>query len=58
MRIFQKLNEEGHTVILVTHETFTAEHAKRILRMVDGGIVSDELVTNRRFADQEDVLLK
>lgn len=58
MRIFQKLNEEGHTVILVTHETFTAEHAKRILRMVDGKIVSDELVANRRFADQEDVLLK
>jgi putative ABC transport system ATP-binding protein len=58
MRIFQKLNEEGHTIILVTHETFTAEHAKRILRMVDGKIVSDEPVTNRRFADQEAVLLK
>lgn len=58
MRIFQKLNEEGHTVILVTHETFTAEHAKRILRMVDGKIVSDELVANRRFADQEHTLLK
>ena len=58
MRIFQKLNEEGHTVILVTHETFTAEHAKRILRMVDGKIVSDELVENRRFADKENVLLK
>ncbi|MBP5993814.1 MAG: ABC transporter ATP-binding protein [Candidatus Moranbacteria bacterium] len=58
MRIFQKLNEEGHTVILVTHETFTAEHAKRILRMVDGKIVSDEPVAERRFADQEDILLK
>ena len=58
MRIFQKLNEEGHTIIWVTHETFTAEHAKRILRMVDGKIVSDEPVTNRRLADQEAVLLK
>lgn len=58
MRIFQKLNEAGHTVILVTHETFTAEHAKRILHMVDGEITSDELVTNRRFADQEKALLK
>ncbi|MEK7097848.1 MAG: ABC transporter ATP-binding protein, partial [Patescibacteria group bacterium] len=30
MQILQKLNEEGNTIILVTHETFTAEHAKRI----------------------------
>ena len=58
MRIFQKLNDEGHTVILVTHETFTAEHAKRILRMVDGRIVSDEPVLHRRFADTETSLLK
>lgn len=58
MRIFQKLSEEGKTIILVTHETFTAEHAKRILRMMDGRVVSDELVANRRFADQENTLLK
>ena len=58
MRIFQKLSEEGKTIILVTHETFTAEHAKRILRMMDGRIVSDESVANRRFADQENMLLK
>lgn len=58
MRIFQRLSEEGKTIILVTHETFTAEHAKRILRMVDGHIVSDEPVLNRRFADQENTLLK
>lgn len=58
MRIFQKLNDAGHTVILVTHETFTAEHAKRILRMVDGRIVSDDPVAHRRFADTEKGLLK
>ena len=58
MRIFQRLSDEGKTIILVTHETFTAEHAKRILRMVDGRIVSDEPVLNRRFADQENTLLK
>ncbi len=58
MRIFQKLNEEGKTIILVTHETFTAEHAKRILRMMDGRLVSDEPVLHRRFADQETTLLK
>ncbi len=58
MHILQQLNDAGRTIILVTHETFTAEHAKRILRMVDGKIVSDELVINRRFAGDENELLK
>lgn len=42
MAILQKLNAEGHTIILVTHETNTAKHAKRIVRIRDGEIVSDE----------------
>jgi len=50
MQILQKLNEEGNTIILVTHETFTAEHAKRIIKVKDGLIVSDEEVKNRRVA--------
>lgn len=58
MRIFQKLSEEGKTIVLVTHEVGTAEHARRILRMMDGRIVSDELVTHQRFADREKTLLK
>ncbi|MFZ3031707.1 MAG: ABC transporter ATP-binding protein [Candidatus Moraniibacteriota bacterium] len=58
MAILQQLNNAGRTIILVTHETSTAEHAKRILRMVDGGIVSDELVESRRFANTETDLLK
>jgi putative ABC transport system ATP-binding protein len=58
MRILQDLNAAGKTIILVTHETFTAEHAKRILRMVDGKIVSDEVVTKRRFAGDENDILK
>lgn len=40
--------EEGHTVILVTHETYTAEHAQRILRVKDGKIERDEKVLSRR----------
>jgi putative ABC transport system ATP-binding protein len=49
MEILQHLNEEhGHTIILITHETATAEHAQRILRIVDGHIVSDEKVLRRR----------
>ena len=50
MSILQRLNDEGHTIILVTHERATAEHAKRILQIRDGVIVSDTLVTNRQLA--------
>ncbi|HWQ60190.1 MAG TPA: ABC transporter ATP-binding protein [Candidatus Fimivivens sp.] len=58
MRILQRLNDSGHTVILVTHETLTAEHAKRIIRVVDGHIVSDEPVAVRRIAGDGEVTLK
>lgn len=56
MAILQKLNDEGHTIVLVTHETYTAEHAKRILLMKDGCIVGDEPVLTRRVAHQESFL--
>ena len=58
MRILQHLNEQGKTIILVTHETFTAEHAKRILYVKDGNIIADDLVKNRRIASEEGELLK
>lgn len=58
MTILQQLNTAGRTIVLVTHETSTAEHAKRILRMVDGEIISDEPVRNRRIASVETELLK
>jgi putative ABC transport system ATP-binding protein len=49
MEIIRKLNEEmGHTVILVTHETYTAEHAQRIITVKDGKIESDQKVEHRR----------
>ena len=47
MEIIQKLNGEGHTVLLITHETYTAEHAKRIIRIHDGKIESDKMVNHR-----------
>lgn len=56
MQILQKLNDEGHTIILVTHETFTAQHAKRIINVKDGKIVSDELVKDRRRAVEGELL--
>ncbi len=52
MQILQELNlKKGHTVILVTHEAYTAAHAERILRIKDGLLESDEPVLNRTFAD-------
>jgi len=56
MKILQKLNEEGKTIILVTHETFTAEHAKRIIQVKDGGIVSDNLIEKRKVAKDGELL--
>ena len=58
MKILQNLNNEGHTIILVTHEKYTAEHAKRILRIKDGEVVSDESVANRLMADGAEELIK
>ncbi len=51
MAIFQRLNEErGMTVIFVTHEADIANHTKRIVRLRDGKVQSDETVRNPRRA--------
>jgi len=41
MAIFQKLNDQGHTIIMITHEPDIAEHAKRIIYLKDGKISQD-----------------
>lgn len=56
MEILEKLNDDGHTVILVTHETKTAQYAERIMTIVDGEIKSDELVKNRRKVNPKDLI--
>jgi len=58
MKILQRLNDEGHTIVMVTHETYTSEHAKRIIQMLDGKITTDGVVKKRRFADGGEKLLK
>ena len=42
MALFSKLNAEGRTVVLITHENEVASHATRVVRLRDGRIVSDE----------------
>lgn len=41
MAIFQKINKEGNTIVMITHEPDIAEHAKRIIVIRDGLIVTD-----------------
>ncbi|TSC68203.1 MAG: putative ABC transport system ATP-binding protein [Parcubacteria group bacterium Gr01-1014_72] len=50
MEILRRLNEEGHTIILVTHETYTARYGRRLVTMKDGRIASDERVAGHASA--------
>ena len=56
MEILQRLNDLGNTIVLVTHETYTSEHAKRIIKVKDGLIVDDYEVVNRRIARDGEIL--
>jgi putative ABC transport system ATP-binding protein len=42
MALFDDLNEQGNTIILVTHEPDIAEHAHRVLHILDGRVNRDE----------------
>ena len=51
---FQRLNAEGRTIVLITHEPHIAEHAQRIVHVQDGKILSDEPVGERVVGVQAD----
>jgi putative ABC transport system ATP-binding protein len=53
MGIFQELNDQGLTVLLVTHEPDIAEHARRTVTFKDGLVLSDTRVARRRIARDE-----
>jgi putative ABC transport system ATP-binding protein len=44
LALFQSLNDDGTTIVLVTHEPYVAQHARRIIRFSDGRIVGEERV--------------
>lgn len=50
MRLLQQLNEEGVTILLVTHDAAVARHAKRLVQFRDGEVVADEAIIDRLFA--------
>lgn len=56
MNILQELHSQNRTIILVTHEKYTSEHAERIIKLKDGLIESDEMVGNRKFAKDGELL--
>ena len=53
MGVFQKLNDQGITLVMVTHELDVARFTKRMVILRDGKIVTDEVVQNRSFAEKE-----
>ena len=56
LALFQRLNDEGRTIIMVTHEDEVAEHAKRVIRLRDGEIQVDELVKDRKIFTAERIV--
>ena len=58
MGVFQKLNDQGITIVMVTHELDVARFTKRMVILRDGKIVTDEPVQNRLFAEKESQQLR
>ena len=52
MAAIQTLHADGRTIVLITHETYTAEYAERIIRLRDGQIESDEPVAKQRAGEK------
>lgn len=53
MSLFQKLNNEGMTILLVTHDVEVSLYAKRIIELRDGRILNDKLVARQRDAETD-----
>lgn len=53
MTLLQKLNNEGMTILMVTHDRSIAQHSERIINFSDGRIIREEMVEERRYALKE-----
>ncbi|HLD34523.1 MAG TPA: ABC transporter ATP-binding protein [Patescibacteria group bacterium] len=56
MDTLKQLNQKGHAVVLVTHESYTASYASRIVHLLDGQVEREELVARR--IDEEKTFIK
>lgn len=52
MAIFQDINNDGHTIVMITHEPDIARHAKRIIHVKDGKIIEDEINKRQKLAQK------
>ena len=55
MAIFQEINKQGHTIVMITHEPDIAAHAKRVISVRDGKIVNDEKNKTQKIAKRSGV---
>lgn len=55
MEVFQDLNEQGHTIVMITHEEDIAEHAKRIIHLFDGKIKNDGNGHTQRLVKKKNI---
>lgn len=53
LQFLQELNERGHTLVVVTHESYVTQAGSRILHIIDGKIDKDEKVEKRRIVSKE-----
>lgn len=59
LNTFRRLHQEqGHTIVLITHEPYVAEHAERVINIRDGNIVEDGKVKNRRVINNNNHAIK
>ena len=50
MEFIENLHDQGRTIILITHETYTAEYAQRVIKLKDGLMESDQRVQGRQHS--------
>jgi len=56
MKIFEDLNEKGHTILVITHEPNVAKYAKRVIYLEDGRVVKDEIENSRSHSKRHSEL--
>ena len=53
MALLQQLNDKAMTILMVTHDSFIAQHANRVIHFSDGKIIREEIVRERKYAIRE-----